>query len=103
MTTFRPEIIEKFANRLYARSAGVIVASTLIGVVLGYVVDPFIQSSLPPKISTALPSWSSAVLFGILGALQGFERSSLLKLQAQIALCQLQIERNTRSTHTPVA
>ena len=42
-------------------------------------------------------------LFGILGALQGFERSSLLKLQAQTALCQLQIERNTRSNHSPVS
>lgn len=103
MTKFQPEAIERFAHRLYARSAVVIVASTLLGVMIGFAVDPFIQNSLPPKISIALPSWTSALLFGILGALQGFERSSLLKLQAQTALCQLQIERNTRSLKTPVS
>lgn len=101
MTTFKPEVIEKFADRMYARSAGVIMASTMIGVVVGYAVDPFIQTSLPSSVSAVLPSWGSALLFGILGALQGFERSALLKLQAQTALCQLQIERNTRSVQPP--
>lgn len=100
MTTYQPEVIQRFADRLYARSATAIVISTLLGVLVGVAVDPFIHQTLPPNVSNHLPEWSSATLLGVIGLLQGFERAFLLRLQAQTALCQLQIERNTRPRTT---
>ena len=96
MSTYDPEIIQKFADRLYARSVGVIFVSAALGVLIGLVAGPFIQQALPPKLALALPEWATAVVLGVLGFLQGMERAFLLKLQAQSALCQLQIEKNTR-------
>lgn len=96
MTTYQPEVIQRFADRLYARSATAIVISTLLGVLVGVAVDPFIHQTLPANLSNHLPEWSSAALLGLIGLLQGFERAFLLRLQAQTALCQLQIELNTR-------
>jgi hypothetical protein len=96
MTTYQPEIIQKFADRSYTRAAGTIVVSAIVGIVIGFAVEPFVSQTLPPRLSILLPTWTSAVVFGILGVLQGMERAFVLRLQAQTALCQMQIERNTR-------
>ncbi len=104
MTRFEPEVIERFAQHMYARSGAAVVAAGVIGAMLGMVLDPFVQSSLPPFLNGHWPEWASPLLFGILGVMHGLERASLLKLQAQTALCQLAIERNTRAqreTSTP--
>ncbi|HTI71839.1 MAG TPA: hypothetical protein VMF06_17820 [Candidatus Limnocylindria bacterium] len=93
--SYDPEVIQRFADRLYARSAGVILVSTLLGGIIGFVVDPFIQQALPGNLSVNVPQWVSGLVFAVLGFLQGTERAFLLKLQAQTALCQMQIEQNT--------
>ena len=96
MRTYDPEVIQKFADRLYARSAGVVFVSTALGALIGLVGGPFVLQSLPPNLALSLPEWVVPVVLAILGFLQGLERSFLLKLQAQTALCQVQIENNTR-------
>ena len=96
MTTYDPTVIQRFADRLYARAALSLVVSTILGVLIGLVTAPVILQSLPPALSLRCPEWVPVVLLGLLGLGQGFERGAQMKLQAQTALCQLQIERNTR-------
>ena len=96
MTQYDPKVIQQFADRLYARRAGAVVVSTLLGYVIGTVIRPFIHQALPSALTEFLPEWSYGAFFAVLGILQGLERASLLKLQAQTALCQMQIEINTR-------
>jgi hypothetical protein len=95
-TKYDPEVVQRFADRLYARTVSTIVISTLLGSFIGIVVDPFAQQALPQWLSDHLPPWSIPVVLGIAGLIQGLERSFLLKIQAQTALCQMQIELNTR-------
>ena len=96
MAQYNPEIIRTFADRLYARAALSAVVSTLLGVLIGMVAAPFILQSLPTALAIRCPEWAVMVVLGLVGFGQGLERGFLLKLQAQVALCQLQIEKNTR-------
>ena len=100
MAHYTPEIIRTFANRLYARAAITMATSTVLGVLIGMVTAPYILQSLPTSVALHCPEWVIAVIFGVIGFGQGSERSSLLKLQAQTALCQLEIEKNTRKNPT---
>jgi len=96
MAQYNPEIIRTFANRLYARAAMSTLVSTVLGVLIGMVAAPFILQSLPVALAIRCPEWAVMVVLGLIGLGQGLERGFLLKLQAQNALCQLEIERNTR-------
>ena len=97
MPDYHPEIIRSFANRLYARAPLVVLASTILGVLIGLVGAPFILQSLPPSWAVRCPEWVVVALLGLIGLGQGMERAFLMKLNAQQALCQLEIERNTRA------
>lgn len=96
MAQYDPEIIQRFADRLYARTVSVIVVSTLLGGFIGLVIDPFAQQVLPNWIADRLPTATIPVMLALAGFVQGLERSFVLKMQAQTALCQVQIEKNTR-------
>ena len=87
---YDPGVIEQFAEDLYAKARNVLITNVCIGYVLG-----------------ALPGWFFShspyigLLIGLGGAWLGYLRGQangfVLKLQAQTALCQVQIERNTRA------
>jgi hypothetical protein len=96
MAEYNPIVIETFARRLYGRAALGVVVSTALGVLIGLVATPFLIQSLPLSLAVRCPDWVPVLVLGLLGLGQGLERGFLLKLQAQQALCQLQIERNTR-------
>jgi len=96
MAEYNPEIIRTFARRLYARAALSTVVSTVLGLLIGLVTTPFILQSLPTELALRCPDWVIPVALGLIGFGQGLERGFLLRLQAQTALCQLQIELNTR-------
>ena len=96
MTEYDPAVIQKFADRMYARKAGAILVSTVLGIIIGLVMNSFIDSALPANWAEKLPEWTWAAVFGGIGVIQGMERAATLKLQAQTALCQMQIEKNTR-------
>jgi len=96
MAEYDPEIIQTFARRLYRRALLGVGVSTALGVLIGLVATPFVIQSLPLSLAVRCPDWVVVVMLGLIGLGQGLERSFLLRLQAQQALCQLQIERNTR-------
>lgn len=94
---YDPKVIQKFADDLYSR-AGWIVALWVIflllfgagsGVYLGVV-------------KTGAPDPSIVGIFAVIGAIFGYLVGSgsafKLRLQAQVALCQVAIEQNTRAT-----
>jgi hypothetical protein len=102
MVSYDPAVIQSFAERLYKKARQVIATWTLLGVIVGAVIG-FVMGGL---IGTAIKSASGqpiviatgvgAVLLGLFGYSVGVERAFHLKLKAQLALCQLMTEANTR-------
>ena len=89
MASYDPVVIEKFARILYNRANGMIFQYAAVGGLACGVAGFF----------TGIPAiMICAVLLGlVVGYWMGSARAFTLKLQAQTALCQLQIEKNTRA------
>ena len=89
---FKSEIIEEFADRLYKEAE-----HTISSYVFGYAV---VTLAIGAGFAYIKGDWPVVIPAGIVGATigyyQGKEKAFQLKLQAQTALCQLQIEKNTR-------
>jgi hypothetical protein len=97
---YDPSIIELAAARLYSKADAVVMGSITIGIVVGAAFGAIPLSSL--GASWPIPSalgFATLILGAILGAVIGYTigdaRAFGYRLQAQSALCQLQIERNT--------
>lgn len=89
MATYDPKIIQAYADDLYSRATTIVVMNVLFFAVLGGI-GGFV----------AFRGAGSAVLLllgGLVGYYFGSQRAFQRKLQAQSALCQVEIERNTRS------
>jgi hypothetical protein len=97
---YDPGIIEAFAERLYDKAAAFVTGSVVAGAALGAAFGAVPLTSLGetwpiPSTFGFATMLVGAVAGGILGYRLGDARSFSYKLQAQAALCQLQIERNT--------
>ena len=97
---FEPAIIEEYAKRLYGKARSVVIGSSVAGGLLGAGFGAVPLTSL--GAAWPVPSsfgFATLVIGGITGALIGYvvadARAFGYLLQAQSALCQLQIERNT--------
>lgn len=92
--SYQPQIIRKFAERLYDKAAMIVVVYTTLGVVAGLALGSGVQML---RIGGGgVIALSLAVFGGAVGYLFGTEKAFWLKLQAQTALCQVAIEENTR-------
>ncbi len=111
MVAYDPDVIQRFADRLYNRARMIVITLTLVlalvggvaGFWMGLLLDA--NSARPPRhlsldeLGTELIACLiGAILFGLIGLLAGRERAFLLRLQAQVALCQAKIEENTRKS-----
>jgi hypothetical protein len=94
------KIIQQFADRLYAKARSVVVNYTILGTIIGLFAGITIAQ---------IPSYSSAMgavvaiavsFFGMCGFIIGRERAFKFKLEAQVALCQVQFEENTRKNNS---
>lgn len=97
---YDPSIIELAAARLYSKADAVVMGSIATGIVVGASFGAIPLTSLGS--SWPIPStfgFATLILGAILGAVIGYTvgdaRAFGYRLQAQSALCQLQIERNT--------
>jgi hypothetical protein len=98
-------VIQQFAERLYRRASTVVLTYAFLGLLLG------VGGAIPVVAMFASHgSDSGKVLYVVLGLIgvgigwaMGTERAFALRLMAQTALCQAQIERNTRGTASAVA
>jgi hypothetical protein len=84
-TQYDPAIIQKFADKLYSQANTIVSVWTFLGAVVGGACGHVLGNAAV-----------GAVIIGALGFAIGMQRACLLRLQAQVALCQKQIEENTR-------
>ena len=104
---YDPSIIELAAARLYSKADAVVMGSIATGIVVGAAFGAIPLTSLGASWPIPSTFGFTTLIFGaILGAVIGYTigdaRAFGYRLQAQSALCQLQIERNT-SAATQVA
>jgi hypothetical protein len=90
MVSYDDKIIRRFAQGLYDQANMAIILFTLIGVLAG--------GGLGSLIARETGMFVGAALVGVIGFMLGQGRAFQLKLQAQMALCHVQIEQNTRSS-----
>jgi hypothetical protein len=105
LPNYDPQIIERFADRLYEKAKAFVASSVVAGAALGASFGAVPLTSL--GASWPIPSsfgfatmLVGAVAGSVLGYRIGDARSFAYMLQAQTALCQLQIERNTAAAAT---
>ena len=89
MVTYDGARTREYADRLH-RSA----SQTVLGYVLGGVATGASLGVVAGDLRTPV---IAAVLVGIVGYLIGTGKAFKLRLEAQLALCQVQIEENTRA------
>jgi hypothetical protein len=97
MTDYDPSVITTFADNLYAQAATVIGLYTVVGVLVGAGAGAGVASRIPDS-SGFLFALVGAVVVGAIAWQLGRQKAFALRLQAQVALCQAQIEVNTRGT-----
>lgn len=90
---YEPQIIKAFAWRLYRKAGAMVLLGAFGGAALGAVVGAVLGSSL----DASGPVGAVVALVGLFVGMALAEHAAFrLKLQAQMALCQVQIEENTR-------
>lgn len=92
---YDPEVIRKFAQKLYERAERMVVRSTLLWTVLGFMGGVGLGRAAQAGGNTLL-GLVGAAFGGVVGFMWAQERAFALKLSAQQALCQVAIEQNTR-------
>jgi outer membrane lipoprotein SlyB len=94
---YDPQVIQEFALGLYRQANSIIATHTVVGGILGAAAGAVV-GIVTNESAMAI---AGALFIGLLGAALGLsmgrQKSFSLKLQAQTALCQLQIEANTRA------
>ena len=93
---YDPSVIHEFAKRLYKQASSLVLNSTILwgflcaggGALAALALQPFDYGPVVVAVSTLLGA--------IAGYNRGLEQAFRLRLEAQTALCQVQIEINTR-------
>lgn len=93
-------VIQEFAERLYSQAAFIIFTSTLLGLIVGAIVGAGGAEAAKAVSAVGMITIIGAVVGGLFGFSRGRERAFKLKLEAQVALCQAQIEKNTSVKHS---
>lgn len=96
---YEPRVIEQFAENLYRKASAFVVGSVVVGGALGAAFGAVPLTSLGEAWPVpAMFGFVTLLVGGIFGAAIGYvigdTRSFGYRLQAQSALCQLQLERN---------
>lgn len=100
LPSYDPRVIEQFADKLYRKASSFVAGSIVVGGALGALFGAVPLTSLGN--SWPIPSafgFATLLVGALCGAVVGYvigdTRSFGYRLQAQAALCQLQVERNT--------
>jgi hypothetical protein len=108
LPSYDPRVIEQYAEKLYRKASAFVAGSVVIGAALGAAFGAIPLTSL--GASWPIPSlfgFATLLVGGLVGGVIGFvigdTRSFGYRLQAQAALCQLQIERNTATVASAIA
>ena len=96
MVSYDASVIEKFATKLYRQAGSVVFVATVAALFVGAAAGAAIGSG--SRDSSGGLAVGGAIVFGAIGYYAGQARAFARRLQAQVALCQVKIERNTRSS-----
>ena len=95
--TYDGAIIQTFVERLYRRANNAVATYALLGVGIGLSVGYILAGLLGEVARGRMPYEALCILlFGGIAYSVGRDRAFALRAQAQITLCQLRIEENTR-------
>ena len=99
LPSYDPRVIEQFAEKLYRKAAAFVAGSIIAGCALGAAFGAVPLTSLGdawpiPSTFGIATMLAGALCGGVVGYVFGDTRSFGYRLQAQAALCQLQLERN---------
>jgi len=97
------QLLQNLANRLNSQSRSVVLSYTISAAILFSAIFYFVASVGHPAIGfislAPVKSLGVGLLVGVvLGFVWGQRKSYRLKLAVQLALCQIQIENNTRAS-----
>jgi len=90
------DIIVAFAARLYKQASSIVAAYKVLGALLGLLGGGAAAALVRQENSMVMLAAVGALIAGAVGYIRGQERAFTLRLNAQTALCQVQIEQNTR-------
>jgi len=102
MASYDSKILRETADALYSRASALIASYAAVGAVVAWVAVYFLEPviltmlRLPASYSLIPLQLLAAFLAAILGGVWGYGKGLALKLQAQVALCQMKIEQDTR-------
>jgi hypothetical protein len=93
-TVYQPAVIYEYAQKLYDQAQSVITVSVIACIVMFGSLGLFIGNAANNGI--LIFGLAGAVIGGVIGYTRAAAKAAELRLQAQLALCQVQIEQNTR-------
>lgn len=100
MVAYDASVIEEFAEALYAQAKWIVVRYCAMGAVIGLAIGYGFAGAARLRGAEAVVGGLVGAAGLVLGYSAGRARAFFLRLQAQQALCEVQIEKNTRG---PVA
>ena len=93
MTQYDPHVIQKLADKLYAQANTIVFLATVAGIVLGGICG---YGAGHNQGKSSVDAVVAGAVLGAIGFAIGRSLSFSLRVKAQMALCQRQIEENTR-------
>jgi hypothetical protein len=95
-TKYDPTVIQRFADRLYEEANRIVYSYAIVGFIIGGVAAGALGVSAMGSGAFVIPGLFGGAILAGLFAIAGYARGNSMRLQAQTALCQVQIEANSR-------
>jgi hypothetical protein len=89
MAEYDPNIIRQFADEMYRRADSILGMYVVIGALIGLIAGWMLGGILGAMIGGGIAGW--------IGYTMGTQKAFALKLEAQVALCQVAIAENTQT------
>lgn len=98
LVSYDPEVIQEFARRLYQRARTITLSYSIVGLLVGFAAALLIFASIRHgKFELNGGMGIIAIIGALFGYFAGSEKAFKLRLEAQQALCQVEIEKNSRN------
>lgn len=89
------KVIEDFAMRLYKKASAIVLQYCVAGALVGSLAGAAVGRAMDEHAGAG--ALAGAIVIALLSYSAGQEKAFQLKLQAQVALVQVQIEKNTKT------
>lgn len=97
MATYDSKIIYRFADELYTRADAIVGQAIIMAALLGLMLVAGAHFLVPKELILTVIALALSVLVGWVMYNSAERQAFKLRLEAQMALCEVRIEENTRS------